>query len=175
MAGAFGASAILSCYLPNTCLPEPEPESNKMAKLKSLLTDLVSLNEGTWVEVNPSMYDDLRIKTRGFTDKFYDAQTARLRKARIERNLGPDEPLPNNIQRDINSRLAQEFLVLEVSGLEHDDGSPVPIDEFKQLMSHENAGRLVRAVFEAAARVSSRTEEIAAADVGNSLALSQST
>lgn len=139
-----------------------------MAKLKSLLTDIVAINDGMWVTVNPALYDDLQIKTRGFTDQFVDAQQARFLKAKTDLNLREVDPLPNAVGRKINARLAQDFLVLDVRGLEDEDGQTVGVEPFKKMLENENASRLVRAVFEAAGRVSSKTMESQVIEVGNS-------
>ncbi len=138
-----------------------------MAKLSSLLSDTKSIDEGMWQPVNPAFYDDLEIFTRGFTDDFVDAQAARLRKLRLDNDIIEGDPLPNAMQRELNAGLLRDLLVLDVRNLEGDDGIQVSVEDFKAMLDKPNAGRLVRACWEAASRVSSRTTKSTAAALGN--------
>ena len=138
-----------------------------MAQLTDFVTDEKAINEGMWIRVNPALYDDLDIFSRGFTDEFVDAQAARLRKARIDGDLTEGEALPNAMQRQINAGLLRDYLVLDVRNLNGPDGSPVSVADFTAKLGELSYTRLARACWEAASRVTARTAKANADAVGN--------
>jgi hypothetical protein len=136
-------------------------------ELNELLSDLRAIRDGVWVKVDPALFGDLEIKSRGHSDEFIDAQAAMSRKARLDLGLNADDPLPNATQRQINADLLRKFLVLDVRNLTR-GGEPVAVEEFHGMLSQENAVRLSRACWLAAAKASSRTMKLEEADTGNS-------
>lgn len=138
-----------------------------MAKLSSFLTDTKAINDGAWVVVNEALYDDFAIKTKGFTDEFVDAQAARVKRVRADAGISDDVVLPNALQREINASLLRDHLVLDVRNLEGDDGAPITVEAFHDLLDKPNAARLVRACWEAASKVSARTAKANEEALGN--------
>lgn len=138
-----------------------------MAKLSAFRSDTKSIQDGMWIRVDEMLYDDIEILTRGYTDEFVDAQTARLARAAIP--FGGDQArLPNATRRQINAQLLREFLVLDVRNLKNDDGTDVTIGDFLDLIADPAYYRLSRACFDAAARVTAQSADQLAAAVGNS-------
>lgn len=137
-----------------------------MAKLSSLKIDSAAINDGRWVEIE--QIPGLRIKTRGFTDQFVDAQNRRLSQA-AEKFRGDVTRIPNAIRREINTGLLTDFLLLDVDGLFSDDAETVKIslDEFRQLLGNPDFSALSRACWEAASLVASGAAEQVEAAEGN--------
>lgn len=138
-----------------------------MAKLSDFRSDTRAIQDGAWVRVNEAIYDDLDIRTRGYTDDFVDAQTARLTRA-AEPYGGDRDRIPNAIRRTINANLLREFLVLDVRNLADDDGKPLTQEAFLLLLDNPAYHRLSRACFEAAGRVTTQSAAQVEAAVGNS-------
>lgn len=142
-------------------------------KLSDFRTDSRAIADGTWLRVGPA-YGDLEILTRGFTDEFTDAQTARLARAAEPYN-GDVTRIPNAERRLINAGLLADFLVLDVRNLVGDDGQAVTREAFGELLGEAQYGRLMRACWEAAAKVSALTAVQLEAAMGNSARPSGST
>jgi hypothetical protein len=135
-------------------------------ELNELLSNTSIIRDGTWIEVDKGLYGDLRIKSRGYTDDFVDAQAALSAKARNELGLNPNDPLPNKVQREINAKLLREHLVLGVENLTN-QGQAITVEQFWDMLDKENAVRLAAACWKAAGRVSARTVKQEEADLGN--------
>ncbi|MDR3474428.1 MAG: hypothetical protein P4M09_22495 [Devosia sp.] len=142
-----------------------------MAKLASFRTDTRAIQDGKWIRVSEALYDDLEILTRGYTDAFVDAQTARLTKAATPYD-GNQTQIPNAERRQVNAGLLREFLVLDVRNLMGDDEQPVTRDAFLAMLDDPAYGRLARACWEAAGRVSTQSVAQVAAAAGNSVTAS---
>lgn len=138
-----------------------------MARLKDFRTDTHALTDGVWIRVNESLYGDLEIMARGFTDDFVDARNARMKKA--AKRYGQDETqIPNAELRDINASLLRDFLLMNVRNLEGDDGNPVPFVEFSATLTDPSYSQLAKACWDAAIKVSSLNVEELEDAVGNS-------
>lgn len=137
-----------------------------MLTLADLKTDSAAIADGDWVKIDK--FPGLKIKSRGYTDKFVDAQAQRLRKA-AERYRGDVSAIPNAVRRKINAGLLRDFLVLDVEGLHHDreKKNPVTIDEFKELLGNPDYRELMSACWEAAALVTTKASEHAEEAEGN--------
>lgn len=138
-----------------------------MAKLSAFRADTAAIQDGAWIRVNEAFYDDLEIQTRGYTDAFVDAQTLRLIRA-AEPFGGDQTRIPNAERRDLNAGLLREFLVLGVRNLLDDDGQPVELAGFLEMLDKPAYQRLARACFEAASRVSTQSARQIVNAVGNS-------
>ncbi|MFS8368838.1 hypothetical protein [Acetobacter indonesiensis] len=125
-----------------------------MAKLSDLKIDSAAIADGVIVPIEE--IPGLKIKVRGYTDQFIDAQNRRLSQA-AEKFRGDISRIPNAIRRQINAGLLTEFLLVDVQGLYNDDAEtdPVTLDQFKTLLANPDYARLSRACWEAAALVQS--------------------
>jgi hypothetical protein len=129
-----------------------------MAKLSAFRSDTRAINDGIFVPVDPVRHPGLEIRTRGFNDDFVDAQNVRLAAA-AEKYEGNRGSIPNSEMRKINGDLLREFLVLDVRGLEDDDGKPVSLEEFHGFLGQQEYQKLSQACWTAAGRVTTRTAE----------------
>lgn len=143
-----------------------------MAKLSQFRTDSRAINEGEWIRVGDE-YDDLEIRTRGFTDAYFDAQAARQRRAAV--GFGGDvSKIPSALRRQINVEALIAHVVLDVRNLNHDDDRPVTKDEFADLLRDADYSELVVACFRAAGQVGQRRQADLEDAVGNSESASAS-
>lgn len=138
-----------------------------MAKLSDFRSDSKAISDGLWVLVDEVMFDDIEILSRGYTDEFIDAQNAMIRKW-ARRYNGDKERITNAEYRDINATLMREYLVIDVRGLNNDDDKPVTVTEFHEMLFKNEYTKLARAVWEAAGRVTMRTDSQRLAAEGNS-------
>lgn len=136
-----------------------------MVDLAEFQTDTRAINDGTWVRVNEALYGDLEILTRGFTDAFVDANNARMSKAAADFN-GDRTMIPNSKLREINASLLEDHLVVDVRNLVS-AGNPVPVAEFHSMLYDPAYGKLARACWEAAGRVTTRSVAQVGAARGN--------
>ncbi|MDN7354345.1 hypothetical protein [Acetobacter senegalensis] len=116
--------------------------------LKDFETDSAVINDGKFVKVDG--YDELEIKTRGYTDAYLDARTRRLKQA-AEKYDGDIDLIPNGERRQINGELLRDYLVLDVKGVWHDKEkqNPVTADEFRALLGNPSYDRLTSACWRA--------------------------
>jgi hypothetical protein len=137
-----------------------------MVELSEFRTDTRAINDGVWIRVNEAAYGDLDILSRGFTDDFVDAQNARVTKA-AEPYGGERTRVPNSEMRTINASLLEDFLVLDVRNL-RDGERVVEVAQFHMMLYDPAYNRLARACWEAAGRVTTRSEAQVKAASGNS-------
>lgn len=137
-----------------------------MARLTDLKTDSAAINDGVWVDIE--QYPGLRIRTRGYTDAFIDAQARRLAQA-AEKFRGSIERIPNAVRRAINAGLLVDFLLLDVDGLYVDDAETekVTLDGFRDLLADPSYGQLQRCCWEAASLVATGAVKQAEEAEGN--------
>lgn len=125
-----------------------------MAKLSEFRSDSAAIKAGEWVHVGEE-YSDLEIRTRGFTDVYFDAQAAKQRRAAT--GFGGDAAkLPSALRRSINVEALIAHVVLDVRNLEGDDGKPIAKDAFYDLLRNDDYAELVVACFKAAGQVGQR-------------------
>lgn len=124
-----------------------------MPVLSDIAVDSNAINDGAWVEIDE--YPGLKIKSRGYTDIFVDAQNRRLDKAMRAAGVSSTALIGNAVRRQINAKLLAEFLVVDVTGLFHDTAKtqPVTVEEFKTLLQDPKYARLMNACWEAAGSV----------------------
>lgn len=121
-----------------------------MARVASFRTDSSAEEQGAWIEPGEE-FDDLRIKTRGFTDVYRDAQAARLRRAAVP--FGGDESkVPNAVRRAVLIECLVKHVVLDVENLEDENG-PVEFAQFCEMLRNPDYKALVTAVLKAASMV----------------------
>jgi hypothetical protein len=136
-----------------------------MARLAGFRVDARAIEDGDWVSPGEE-YDDLEIRTRGFTDAYYDAQNAKLRRASI--SVGGDvSKVSNARQREIRIECLIAHCTLDVRNLTGTDGEPVKFEAFCEMLRDPTYGELVVACIRAAALVG-RVKEAEIMDaVGN--------
>ncbi|MFT8519447.1 MULTISPECIES: hypothetical protein [Acetobacter] len=140
-----------------------------MPALSDLAIDSNAINDGAWVNIDE--YPGLKIKSRGYTDAFVDAQNRRLDKAMRAAGVASAALIPNAVRRQINAKLLADFLVVDVDGLFKDTAQtqPVTADEFKTLLQDPKYARLMNACWEAAGSVTRDGASQAEEAEGNSV------
>lgn len=140
-----------------------------MPALSDLAIDSNAINDGAWVAIDE--YPGLKIKSRGYTDAFVDAQNRRLDKAMRAASVSIVALIPNAVRRQINAKLLADFLVVDVEGLFKDTAQtqPVTVDEFKALLQDPKYSRLMNACWEAAGSVTRDGANQAEEAEGNSV------
>lgn len=131
-----------------------------MAKLSDFSRNADRMREGETIEVGPIGHT-FHITTRGFTpryrDALYDAKmTAARRLNRSQKpgasSYGPDSLPPTEDDRAQGQAIA-DHCVIGVSGLQHDDGREVTVDEFRAMLASGEQPMLIALAISAAARV----------------------
>jgi len=135
-----------------------------MAQLKDFRTDSKAINDGVWIRVGPE-FGDIEILTRGFTDRFIDAQEALLTRAAQPYGNNRDN-IPNAERRSINASLLEDYLVIDVRNL-LDGERTVSVKDFHSMLYEPSYQQLMRACFNSAGRVSTLSEERLRAVLGN--------
>lgn len=140
-----------------------------MASLKTLKKNLTAINDGEWVSVTLDSGDTIKVKSRGFTDAYRNAQTRRHEKAKKSH---PNGSLPVELRRAINCDLLAQHVFLDIEGLD-DDGRPVTAEEVKAILRDPQLVRefepLVDGLFAAQTMVDEGLSKDCADAVGNSL------
>lgn len=122
-----------------------------MAKLRSFTVDHRSAEAGEWIRPGDE-FDDLTLKVRGFSDRYYDDHAQRLRRA--ARPFGGDvAKVPSAIARSIRNDCLIDHVLLDVRNLEGDDGAPVTVDQLRELLRAPGHNDLSVAVIRAAGMV----------------------
>ena len=136
-----------------------------MAKLSQFKRNTKAFTEGTWKRPDPG--SDLEILSRGYTDTYYDAQASKQRAAAKGFN-GDTEKLPVAIKRRINIDCLIAHVLVDVRGLEGEDGKPVSFATFCDLIRDPDYSDLANAAFAAASMVTNEREADLADTEGNS-------
>lgn len=126
-----------------------------MVSLSAFRQNSTAIQQGEWVSPGEE-FGDLEIRTRGFTDQYFDAKAALERKA--ARRLGVEViALPAAELRAITIECVQRYLVLGVRNLVHDEGTQagevVSTEQFQEFLANPDLAELTVAVLKAAARV----------------------
>lgn len=124
-----------------------------MAKISNFRQDSAAIEAGEWVTL--AEYDNLRIKTRGFTNTYKDAMA--LRRRRAAQSLGGDETkIPAGIMRAITVEALINHLLLDIADLTDESGEAVTFEAFCNLLRNPDYEQLGLACIEAAQRVGRR-------------------
>ncbi|MCG5239525.1 hypothetical protein MCW82_07055 [Azospirillum doebereinerae] len=126
-----------------------------MASLKSLKKNTAAINDGQWVSVTLDDGDTIRVRSRGVTDAYRNAQSRQQQNA--AKGFGGDvAKLPVELKRAINCRVLAEHAFLDLAGLD-DDGRAVTAEEVKDILRDRQQvveyASLVDALFTAQAMV----------------------
>jgi hypothetical protein len=136
-----------------------------LVSLREFRTDTKAVNDGEWVPLR--QYGDLEIQSRGFTDDFVDAQTERLAKA-AEPYQNNAARVPNSALRQLNASLLEDHLIIGVRNLVDENGEPVTLQAFHALLYDPAYNKLMRACWDAAQSISTRSLAQLDAARGNS-------
>lgn len=112
-----------------------------MAKLSNFRRDAARVAEGEWVTVGPAD-DPFKLRIRGFTAAYRDTLARlKLAKAReINRTVLPGQPtvavdnLPPSIDDACQAEALSRECLIDVEGLQHDDGRDMTVDELRELL-----------------------------------------
>ncbi|CDG39728.1 MULTISPECIES: hypothetical protein [Asaia] len=145
-----------------------------MAKLSAFSRDAGRVQEGETIEVGPPGNTFL-ITTRGFTPRYRDALyiLKNTVASRLNRALQPGatrytaESLPPTEDDRAQGQAIAEHCVLDVDGLQNDDGSEIGIDAFRQLLASGEHPMLIALAISAAAKVGEQRTEDHRDAVGN--------
>ncbi|RUT26485.1 hypothetical protein C0V97_06000 [Asaia sp. W19] len=145
-----------------------------MAKISAFSRDAARIREGETIEVGPSG-NTFQITTRGFTPRYRDALFNRKHAAaaRLNRALQPGairytpETLPPTEDDRAQGEAIAEHCVIDVNGLQNDDGSEIGVDQFRALLASGEHPMLIALAISAAARVGEEQAEAHREAVGN--------
>lgn len=119
-----------------------------MATLKRFRQNSAAINRGEWVDLGIE-FDNLEIRSRGLTDAYWDMHQAKIRRAAQAYNDDANR-IPNAIRREINVDCLVDHAILDVRNLYDDDGHPVTLDGFCDLLRNPDFHELIVACFRAA-------------------------
>lgn len=144
-----------------------------MAKLGSMKLNTVS--DGEWVQVNETG-EPFEVKVRGYGNKYRDYYNGLLRDARRRANRqslpGAEAydigDLPPSVVDECQAKAINEHVLIDVRGLEHDDGRVVAVDELKEMLLDPAWKLLVGLISQAALHVTIATKTEVEQAEGNS-------
>ncbi|MFL7901575.1 hypothetical protein ACJ41P_10610 [Azospirillum argentinense] len=134
-----------------------------MESLDHLLLDEDVSSAGRWVQPDPDL--PLRIKTKGFTDEYFDAQ-ARMQRSAAKGFNGDTERLPSSLKRDINAKCLLKHSLVDVENCVI-GGKSLTIEEFGDIIQTERGKRLLGLAFTAAGMAHDAQKAEHEAAVGN--------
>lgn len=135
-----------------------------MASIGAFRLNKDAIAEGEWIEVGA---DDAKfeIRARGAVSAYRDGLAAlreeaarkHNRKARGGETAVTPDRLPPTIDDQCQGMALADHIVLDVRGLDHDDGKPVTVEEYRAMLRDaETYGMLIRFTVEAAIAVQMR-------------------
>lgn len=136
-----------------------------MAKLSSFSRNGKAMREGEWINPGPE-YGGIEIRTKAPGPAYADARAAKLRRA--ARIAGGEAKVGQEQRNAIDVEALIEHCLLDVRGLEHDDGRPVTFDEFCKLLQQEEHAELAILAFTCASQVGQRKADQLEEAEGNS-------
>ena len=121
-----------------------------MAKLSSFTRNAVAMREGEWI--NPGAeYGGLEIKSKAMGAAYSDMRAGEIR--RLARRPGGEAKIGAEERNVIDIEALNKTCLLDIRGLEHDDGSPVTIAEFKKMILKPEYQELAVIAFQCAGQV----------------------
>ena len=122
-----------------------------MASLNKFKIDSKRVADGDWISPGEE-YDDLEIKTRGFTDEYTDARNSKIRRASALYNNDPAR-IPTAVSRAITVECMIKYVVQDVRNLKDANEQPVNFAQFCDMLLDPDYYDLVVACIKAAAIV----------------------
>jgi hypothetical protein len=106
-------------------------------KLSTIAVNAAAIEQGRWVSISHVM-PDVKLKVRGLENEDYQRLFNKLISAipRAERLKGPDA----TAMREMTTKLLAETVLVDWSGIENDDGSPMLYSKAKaqEILSDPN-------------------------------------
>lgn len=135
-----------------------------MATLEKFRRNSRAVREGEWVRVGDE-YDDLEIRTRGYTDAYFDAHDEMMSKA--VKAAGEAKKLSSAVRREITVECMIRHLLLDVRNLTRADGRPVTFEEFCGMLRDPDYLELVAACVRAVEKVGRQRQDEVQEAAGN--------
>lgn len=141
-----------------------------MTKLSAFRVDPKAVRDGEWQPLGEE-FGKIEVLTRGLGNKYEDMRAARQRLAAKAHN-GDTDKLKMAVRKRINTECLIECCLMDVRGVDDDDGSPLPFEKFCTMLLSDEYPEVLQACFQAAGRVGKRSVEELEDAVGNSPRLS---
>ena len=143
-----------------------------MAKLSAFTRDAKAMREGAWI--NPGDEYGFQIKAKAMGAAYSDRRADKMR-AVARNTVGGESKVKSEDRNKIDIESLCEVCLLDVRGLEHDDGRPVTIAEFKQMILQPEYTELAVISFQCAGQVGQTNAALIEQAEGNSLTGSSTT
>jgi hypothetical protein len=145
-----------------------------MAKLSTLRRDVATLSDGVWISPDPNL-EEIEMRVRGKDATYFDVLSVKFREAvrraredgTLKSKQGLNDMAPSTVQA-IEDRLLLERLVLDVRGIEADDGSALSVEQFREMAISEAYLPMLFLAREAVILATERRDSDRAAALGNS-------
>ena len=124
-------------------------------KLSSLTRNARAMREGEWISPGVE-YGDLEICLKAIGGKYADERAAKMKFA--ARRAGGMDKIGFEIQNKIDIETLIETCLIDVRGLEHEDGTPVTLAEFRDLLQLPESRELATITFTCAGLVGQKLE-----------------
>lgn len=134
-------------------------------KTSSFKRDARAMRDGEWVSPGPE-FGEIEIKTKAMLPSYYDAMNAKT--AREARRAGGEAKIGQAFRNKVIVDCMIEHCLMDIRGLEHDDGTPVLFAEFCEMIQDESFSELATMAIQATAQVGRSREDELVAAVGNS-------
>ncbi len=140
-------------------------------KVTSFRRDAKAMRDGEWVSPGPE-FGDVEIKTRAMMSAYYDSLNAKT--AREARRVGGENKIGQQFKNRVIIEAMIDHCLLDIRGLEHDDGTPITIAEFRDMIREEDYAELATMALQATIQVGRQRDDELQDAVGNSPAASTS-
>lgn len=133
-------------------------------KVGSFRRDAKAMRDGEWVSPGPE-FGEVEILTRAMLPAYFDAVNAKT--AREARRVGGEAKIGQAFRNKVIVDCLIEHCLMDIRGLENDDGSPVSFEQFCDMIQQEEFSELATMALQATNQVGrSRDDELADA-LGN--------
>lgn len=146
-----------------------------MLKLSTFARDPAAMTEGVWIAPDERNHPELELRVKARESGYFDALSIEYRalvrrereEGRLKSRQGLDD-LPVSLVQGVEDRLLLSRLVLDVRGVEGEDGKPLTIAAYRELAVQEVYRPLLDMAREAVAIATERRAKDRDAAAGNS-------
>ena len=138
-------------------------------KVSSFRRDPRAMHDGEWIPAGPG-WGEIEVKTRAMLPVYRDAVATRM--AREERKAGGADRVKSSVRDRVIIDCLIDHCLLDVRGLEHENGDAVTFTEFCDMIRLEEYTELAGMCITATGQVGRERDEQLADAVGNSPAAS---